>query len=64
MLVHEYVAFPTFEDEPGRRKWNLWSYIDARDAAQAVRLALEAPFKGAEVFIVANADTVMTRPDN
>ena len=23
------------------RKWNLWGYIDARDGAQAVRLALE-----------------------
>ena len=44
------------------RKWNLWSYIDARDAAQAVRKALEAPCKGAEVFIVASPDTVMTRP--
>lgn len=47
---------------PPRGKWNLWSYIDARDAAQAVRKALEAPIKGAEVFIIANADTVMTRP--
>ena len=42
-------------------KWNVWSYIDARDAAQAFRLALEADVKGAEVFIIANADTVMLR---
>lgn len=62
MLVPEYAAFPSFEDNPAGRKWNLWSYIDARDAAQAVRKALEAPFKGAEVFIIANADTVMTTP--
>jgi nucleoside-diphosphate-sugar epimerase len=41
----------------------LWGYIDARDAAQAVRRAVEAPLKGAEVFIIANADTVMTRPN-
>jgi nucleoside-diphosphate-sugar epimerase len=27
-----------------------------------VRLALEAPLRGTEVFIVANADTVMSRP--
>ena len=62
MLVSEYAAFPSFEDDLARRKWNLWSYIDARDAAQAVRKALEAPLKGAEVFIIANADTVMTTP--
>jgi len=44
-----------------KRKWNVWSYIDARDAAQAFRLALEVDLKGAEVFIIANADTVMLR---
>lgn len=62
MLVSDYTDFPSFEDDPSRRKWNLWSYIDARDAAQAVRKAIEAPLKGAEVFIIANADTVMTTP--
>ena len=44
------------------RKWNLWGYIDARDAAQAIRRALEAPLKGAEIFVIANVCTVMTRP--
>ena len=58
----DYAAFPTFDDTPGLRKWNLWSYIDARDAAQAVRKALEVQFKGAEVFIIANPDTVMSTP--
>jgi nucleoside-diphosphate-sugar epimerase len=62
MLGSEYAAFPSFEKDPAGRKWNLWSYIDARDAAQAVRKALEAPIKGAEIFIIANADTVMTTP--
>ena len=62
MLVEDYAAFPGFDNDPALRKWNLWSYIDARDAAQAVRKGLEAPIKGAEVFIIANADTVMTRP--
>ncbi|MFM2475486.1 NAD(P)-dependent oxidoreductase, partial [Burkholderia cenocepacia] len=42
--------------------WNLWGYIDHRDAAQAVRLAVEADRQGAEVFIVAADDTVMRRP--
>jgi nucleoside-diphosphate-sugar epimerase len=62
MEPHDYAAFPDFEKDPHRRKWNLWGYIDARDAAQAVRRALESTIEGAEVFIIANADTVMSRP--
>ncbi len=58
----DYARFPAFEDDPASRKWNLWGYIDARDGAQAVRLALESDLTGTEVFIVANADTCMTRP--
>ena len=59
-----YARFPSFEDDPGSRKWNLWGYIDARDGAQAVRLALESDLTGTEVFIIANADTVMSRPNS
>jgi UDP-glucose 4-epimerase len=59
----DYARFPSFEDDPGSRKWNLWGYIDARDGAQAVRLALESDLRGTEVFIIANADTVMSRPN-
>jgi len=62
MLVEDYARFPAFDRDPALRKWNLWSYIDARDAAQAVRKGLEAPFKGAEVFIIASPDTVMSTP--
>jgi nucleoside-diphosphate-sugar epimerase len=62
MGVEDYAVFPSFEADPARRKWNLWSYIDARDAAQAVRKALGSSFTGAEVFIIANADTVMSTP--
>jgi nucleoside-diphosphate-sugar epimerase len=39
----------------------LLGYVDARDVAQAVRLSLESNIKGAEVFTIANADTVMER---
>jgi len=59
----DYARFVSFEADPQSRRWNLWGYIDARDAAQAVRKALEASLKGAEVFIIANADTVMARPN-
>jgi nucleoside-diphosphate-sugar epimerase len=59
----DYAAFPAFDADPRIRKWNLWAYIDARDGAQAIRLALEHPKKGFDVFVIANADTVMTRPN-
>src|SRR5215831_8249313 len=61
MEPEDYPAFVDFQDDGKKRKWNLWGYIDARDAAQAVRLALESNIKGADVFIIANADTVMER---
>ena len=61
MNVEDYAAFPGFDADATTRKWNLWSYIDARDGAQAVRKSLEATFTGFEAFIIANADTVMTR---
>lgn len=61
MYPEDYAAFPKFDSDPKARKWNLWSYIDARDGAQAVRRAIEADFKGFEAFIIANADTVMSR---
>lgn len=57
----EYEQFPSFDEDPAARRWNLWGYIDARDGAQAVRKALEYEQTGAEVFIIANADTVMSR---
>jgi nucleoside-diphosphate-sugar epimerase len=62
MLTSDYAEFPGFDQDPARRKWNLWSYIDARDGAQAVRKAIEAPLTGAEVFIIASPDTVLSRP--
>jgi nucleoside-diphosphate-sugar epimerase len=51
----------TISKDPFLRKWNLWSYVDARDVAQSCRLALEADISGAEAFIIAAADTVMDR---
>jgi len=59
----DYAGFAAWQADPQQRKWNLWGYIDARDAAQAMRKALQAPITGAEVFIIANADTVMQGPN-
>jgi nucleoside-diphosphate-sugar epimerase len=64
MEPSDYAAFPAFNNNPGGRRFNLWGYIDARDGAQAIRKALEASLKGAHVFIIANADTVLTRPND
>jgi len=64
MDVSDYARFPGFDVDPRSRSWNLWGYIDGRDGAQAVRLALEHTAGGAtgvEVFVIANADTVMSR---
>jgi nucleoside-diphosphate-sugar epimerase len=61
MNPEDYAAFPKFDADPQARKWNLWSYIDARDGAQAVRRSIQADFTGFEAFIIANADTVMNR---
>src|SRR6478736_1671014 len=61
MAVEDYARFPSFDADPQARRWNLWGYIDARDGAQAVRKALEYDAAGADVFIIANADTVMSR---
>jgi nucleoside-diphosphate-sugar epimerase len=62
MEPHDYARFAGFQDDPHLRKWNLWGYVDATDVGQSCRLALEADAGGAEVFIVAAADTVMDRP--
>jgi nucleoside-diphosphate-sugar epimerase len=58
----DYSNFPSYAADPHLRSWNAWSYIDARDGAQAVRLALELDATGMEIFIIANADTVMPQP--
>jgi nucleoside-diphosphate-sugar epimerase len=60
----DYAAIPSFTADINIRKWNLWSWVDARDVAQACRLGLEADVvkaggTGADVFTIAAADTLM-----
>jgi nucleoside-diphosphate-sugar epimerase len=57
----DYAAIPSYWDDPSLRRWNLWSWVDARDVAQACRLALTADVPGADVFTIAAADTLMRR---
>jgi nucleoside-diphosphate-sugar epimerase len=60
----DYVNQPTWDTDPKLRRWNLWGYIDTRDGALAVLKALEARIPGFETYVIANADTVMTRPSS
>ena len=54
MRVEDYAAFASFT--PDDRRFNLWSYIDARDGAQAVERALAYEPPGMEVFVIASPD--------
>jgi len=60
---NEYRHFPAEAwPDPQARRWNLWGYIDERDAAEACRLALVAPLTGSSSYIIAAADTAMPTP--
>ena len=61
MNPEDYAEFPSFDADANLRKWNLWGYIDGRDGAQAVLKALELDAEGFDRFIIAAADTVMSR---
>ncbi|MHA7181518.1 NAD-dependent epimerase/dehydratase family protein [Arthrobacter sp. MDB2-24] len=61
MDPEDYAEFPSFDADATARKWNLWGYIDGRDGAQAVEKALQNAAPGFDRFIIAAADTVMSR---
>ncbi|MDH3444088.1 MAG: NAD(P)-dependent oxidoreductase [Deltaproteobacteria bacterium] len=59
------LSYETFRDrwrDPATRASGFWTYIDARDAAMTCRLALEAKFKGHEVFIASAQLNCMIQP--
>jgi nucleoside-diphosphate-sugar epimerase len=57
----DYERFETWQDDARIRRWNLWGYVDARDVATGARLGVEAGLDGAEIVILAAADTCMRR---
>ena len=61
MDPQDYAEFAGYDADASLRKWNLWGYIDGRDGAQAVLKALELGTTGFDRFIIAAADTVMSR---
>lgn len=60
--VDEYDEYPDFADDPERRIWDLWAYIDARDAAAAVVSGLHYEPRGFESFLIAADDTTQPVP--
>jgi nucleoside-diphosphate-sugar epimerase len=48
--------------DPSVRRGGFWSYVDARDAARACRLAVEADLDGHQVFNVAAPTSLMREP--
>jgi nucleoside-diphosphate-sugar epimerase len=57
----QYAGIEKFWDEPHARKFNLWTYVDVRDVAQACTKAVAASFQGSETFFITAGDTVMNR---
>ncbi|HEY7221268.1 MAG TPA: NAD(P)-dependent oxidoreductase [Candidatus Binatia bacterium] len=57
-----YESFRERWRNPASRASGFWTYIDARDAATACRLAVEAKFAGHEVFIASAAKNCMIQP--
>jgi nucleoside-diphosphate-sugar epimerase len=57
----QYGALESLWDDPHASKFNLWTYVDVRDVAQACVKAMSASFSGSEVFFITAADTVMQR---
>jgi nucleoside-diphosphate-sugar epimerase len=57
-----YESFKERWRNPASRANGFWTYIDARDAATTCRLALEAQFKGHQVFIASAPKNCMIQP--
>jgi nucleoside-diphosphate-sugar epimerase len=57
-----YESFRERWRNPATRTSGFWTYIDARDAATTCRLAVEAKFKGHEVFIASAPKNCMIQP--
>jgi nucleoside-diphosphate-sugar epimerase len=58
----DYGMLPATEPMLTARRANLWSYVDARDVAQACVLAAQAELSGHERMIIAAADTAADVP--
>lgn len=57
--LEDYGPLPAIQTKPAWRKMNLWAYVDADDAGEACRLAVEASFDGHQRLVIAADDTLM-----
>ena len=62
MDPQEYARFEGWQGDPTRRLWNMWTYIDNRDAAQAIECAIRYEARGKDAFLITNDETVMRTP--
>jgi nucleoside-diphosphate-sugar epimerase len=60
--IGDYAVIAKAQARPEFRKWNLWSYVDAADAADACVLALGADIAGHQKMIIAGPDSMMENP--
>jgi nucleoside-diphosphate-sugar epimerase len=58
----DYANVPEIQKQTGRRKANLWAYVDSRDCGEASRLAVEKGIPGHKRLIIAAADSIMDVP--
>lgn len=58
----EYATYPGFADDLDERAWDLWAYIDGRDAGRAVELAVRQRHAGFRAYLIVADDTVMPIP--
>lgn len=64
MLPSEYANFESWQDDPMKRYWNCWGYIDARDGGQSVSKALDSELKGHHQYLIAAEDTCMRQSND
>jgi nucleoside-diphosphate-sugar epimerase len=55
-------TLPGIQENPAGRRGNLFGYVDAVDAGEACRLAVEAEFVGHHRLLIAAADTIVDIP--
>jgi len=60
----DYANFESYQADARTRHFNLWTYIDARDAAQAIRRSIEVKLTGVHVFGIANSNSLMRRSND
>lgn len=60
--VEEYAQYPEFADDLDERAWDLWAYIDGRDAGTAIERAVHQSARGFHPYLIVADDTVMPIP--